>query len=1516
MTYFNLNLRQIALKILFFFVIFTNILIGQQATADSMIIRINGHDHKVKDIFSEKVKEAYNNNKSEIISAIKDEIEANQPNVNSIDISLPTDLVVQYSFDTVNKIDTLAAFMNDIHVNFNYQECRFDTRFDLYIYYTTELLTDSAKLKLNLAPLANHVEDFYSEGSQRKWYDIWGWIKCGVYNWLANNFGKIEHRIERKITTALVDTAITFTDFADLTNGQTVAPSEITALENSFPLNGSLTADLNNGLVIEVNFLQGENNSYVGILPDNVNNNKLDIGGFSFLYHNLQNGFQWQNNWGVYQKINAAFDKMALYGITGCRVEAKWDNIQRSAEVKLGKTPDQVTENDIHSLMNNNATEWQVLDYILDKADEKGIIVFMVVGMGHQERPPGTPSAPNANMAPDNSGSFYTENGNYVAVTADDYLYNLKLYAHAVVRKYADRIGVWQIENELNAARYAESFNWWRKGNLWREDQIGGFQDKVWNILVNTVRTEDPRSKIIHDFHMFSIEDRVKRWGGDCDIIGVNFYPNQLFAYPVFDFAVGEYVWAVRRMLKGLNMSDKPVWVTETGYPGKTTATSPDPYSIDVDVKHFSDDRQSAYLENSLQSAIDNGAKGYFYFSLTNEENDGNAQTPTLNRNIRYSGLIRGNASNTEKTGLYNFGVKYNAVYPGMGHVKLSNLYDNQDIGNRLSLKGERDFLNSGASTWLVKEIEHTARTELEKTSYNGEIIKHHDWNGNSQDFKIDNLFAQYTDLAERKAIFKQLNNSITVRSNLMAINFTTAVDIQFKDPWLVDTDGIQHNVYRTYASPFTPGAEAFSWYDGLFLDESYNNIGATFYTVNSANDVINTTEHGEQVTWKFNYWWGTHVQIKSPDATTTAVNFTAPNAVAEARYKGHLASNTSAATGPNGSRVVARSRIKYDGYLYGSGKKYIYFMAYADGGEIWYSKAETDDQTTNGNFNWLNETKVSDGQGGNYNPSVATLGNIVYFTWAQKIGSTWYLRFRYRNNNNNSYYWSPTQTIASFTSSSTPTPQIALTENPVRVMVASNINGYVKTWLRKNGSWQYAGLNVSGSQPAICADEVYPDLDTATHYFGDIALVYTYNNDIYLRNWNTSNESWSSAKKVSVQNMFSLGNQHASVSYWDGEAYISWRALNDEIGSNSIYERSWYPNAFSSQSTVIEDPDDSFEPSVSKNSSLIVAYRNGGTVYKAKKAGSSWSRTTIGAGRYPSITPHYNETLVYNKYNSAPYLIKHHYEVSTGGGTPPPGAKISQSAAATDSMVTLLASRRLVYRFGDAALSVDLSNMHFSGQDLSWRADNHSDTLQAVSSGELTIDVSALQKNALAADMPNETLFNIYFVSGSEETLLRSFRLSDLKPSATGQREGGTRHLLLASKRSRDGYFRIGFGGNSPEQFTVLHAATDIQPMAKATEAVNSELSLPQSYSLGQNYPNPFNPVTHIRFALPESGEVTLTVYDMTGRTVSTLVNGYKTAGRYDVTFDGSGLASGEYIYRLEAGRNFVETKKLLLVK
>ena len=76
--------------------------------------------------------------------------------------------------------------------------------------------------------------------------------------------------------------------------------------------------------------------------------------------------------------------------------------------------------------------------------------------------------------------------------------------------------------------------------------------------------------------------------------------------------------------------------------------------------------------------------------------------------------------------------------------------------------------------------------------------------------------------------------------------------------------------------------------------------------------------------------------------------------------------------------------------------------------------------------------------------------------------------------------------------------------------------------------------------------------------------------------------------------------------------------------------------------------------------------------------------------------------------------------------------------------------------------------------------------------------------------------------------------------------------------------------------------------------------IGAPNGFSLSQNYPNPFNPATKIGFAIPKEGNVALTVYDNSGKLVSTLVSGFKTAGYYTVDFNASNLSSGIYFYKI----------------
>ena len=90
---------------------------------------------------------------------------------------------------------------------------------------------------------------------------------------------------------------------------------------------------------------------------------------------------------------------------------------------------------------------------------------------------------------------------------------------------------------------------------------------------------------------------------------------------------------------------------------------------------------------------------------------------------------------------------------------------------------------------------------------------------------------------------------------------------------------------------------------------------------------------------------------------------------------------------------------------------------------------------------------------------------------------------------------------------------------------------------------------------------------------------------------------------------------------------------------------------------------------------------------------------------------------------------------------------------------------------------------------------------------------------------------------------------------------------------------------------------------------------SLPNKFTLHQNYPNPFNPVTQIRFEIPKQGNVNLKVFDVMGREVAELVKGNLQPGVYEYKFDGTGLGSGVYFYKLQSGE-FTETRRMVLVK
>ena len=95
----------------------------------------------------------------------------------------------------------------------------------------------------------------------------------------------------------------------------------------------------------------------------------------------------------------------------------------------------------------------------------------------------------------------------------------------------------------------------------------------------------------------------------------------------------------------------------------------------------------------------------------------------------------------------------------------------------------------------------------------------------------------------------------------------------------------------------------------------------------------------------------------------------------------------------------------------------------------------------------------------------------------------------------------------------------------------------------------------------------------------------------------------------------------------------------------------------------------------------------------------------------------------------------------------------------------------------------------------------------------------------------------------------------------------------------------------------------------------VAEQTAQPLAYALSQNFPNPFNPSTLIGYQLPSAGPVRLTVYDILGREVATLVDGIQQPGPHEARFDAGGLSSGVYLYRLQTA-GFVQQKKMILQK
>jgi hypothetical protein len=131
--------------------------------------------------------------------------------------------------------------------------------------------------------------------------------------------------------------------------------------------------------------------------------------------------------------------------------------------------------------------------------------------------------------------------------------------------------------------------------------------------------------------------------------------------------------------------------------------------------------------------------------------------------------------------------------------------------------------------------------------------------------------------------------------------------------------------------------------------------------------------------------------------------------------------------------------------------------------------------------------------------------------------------------------------------------------------------------------------------------------------------------------------------------------------------------------------------------------------------------------------------------------------------------------------------------------------------------------------------------------------------------------------------------------------------------------YYRVTARDNQPLESVKSDYVSAVSDQISKDKEEQNEIA-PSSFLLFDNYPNPFNPSTTISFSIPERSFLTLKVYDVLGREITTLVNEELETGRFEKTFDASTLASGVYIYRISAMKDgkilFNESKQMLFIK
>ena len=658
-------------------------------------------------------------------------------------------------------------------------------------------------------------------------------------------------------------------------------------------------------------------------------------------------------------------------------------------------------------------------------------------------------------------------------------------------------------------------------------------------------------------------------------------------------------------------------------------------------------------------------------------------------------------------------------------------------------------------------------------------------------------------------------------------------------------------------------------------------------------------TVNGRDVTYNFLKW---------ENGTTNNPRSLSPDDHFDitANYKGHLVSSESRATGTNNGRRVYKTD---DGDIY---------LVYEDNSDIYVTHSTNDGNT------WSKETRIDvDSRESKY-PSVTGLGNILYVTWTDKTNKD--IVLRRLNLATNSWYNINNVISFNYYNSIKPHPAIAVSPNFDGIANRVHIifqrekmgddftpSGESEIVCYKSSDsdyaiWQTILGPLNGDNPSISYQR--------TGGLEEVGMVWDNDGKIYFKKINQWDE-WSSTKQISEDVPWRIGESKPNISYTFGIAHIVWQGEDGVEELLNGYYRNYEPstNTFStiSQFAPTKGGEDVSNLSVSSvDASNVedsykydIVYESEDKIIKISKSDNSTSSEVIGAGYYPNITEHDMDRAVWTKYTSSPYFIENDYVESGGGQLIKPIRPVSPRldyilAAAQNNNV-------------EGCITLEVENVTFNADTLYLKDDLMTDSLSITQNYiPMEVEFKVRFHDVYNTPDPEKVLFNFVLNENQQEHLLTQVKHKEL-PSPNGINfEHTFKRTTLVNLMGKTG--RIQFKSDSSEFILTNVYKLETESYGLAKNSAKNQI-IPEKFILSQNFPNPFNPSTHITVELPKSGQVNLSVYNLNGQKVKELIAGNHEAGIYEVVFDGAGLASGIYFYRLQAG-NFIQTKRMLLLK